>query len=227
VTHNGQLKNITPMNIDNYKILISNLPVNQQCFTTKRTTWRKAESEIEWLKNLNDKLFGAKKTLTISRQDIFETKEPREIIIKTIYWGYTGGMRGNHFLNIIKNIDIIESTLLSLKQTIQPPTAEFDKLAATFKKVAGLGLSTYSKLLYFFKISFNNNPCLILDQRLIDVFANKMFSDFQQLSYIHYGNAEKKYLDFLHLTNHVSKKLETNGENIELFLFIFGNNLKT
>lgn len=214
------------MNIESYKILISNLPVRQQCFTTKRTTWNKAENEIGWLKNLNDKFFGDNKTLTISRQDIFETKEPREVIIKTIYWGYTAGMRGNHFVNILKHIDIIENAILNLKQNANPITSDFNQLTATFKNVAGLGLSTYSKLLYFFNVTFNNNPCLILDQRLIDVFASKCYSDLQELCKIRYDNAEKKYLEFLQLTQQLASKIETDGENIELFLFTFGNNLK-
>jgi hypothetical protein len=214
------------MNIDNYKILISNLPVRQQCFTTKRTTWTKAESEIQWLRNLNDKLFSDNKTLTISRQDIFETTEPRETIIKTIYWGYTAGMRGNHFVNILKHIDTIENVLPTLRDKSNPTTTDFNDLTLTFKNVAGLGLSTYSKLLYFFKISFNGNPCLILDQRLIDVFASKSYTNFRQLSNIRYDNAEKKYLDFLQLARQVASNIQTEGENIELFLFTFGNNLK-
>lgn len=215
------------MNIDNYKILISNLPVRQQSFTTKRTTWLKAENEITWLKQLNDNLFGDKSTIAISRQDIFETADLRETIIKTIYWGYTGGMRGNHFVNILKHIDLIEKTLKNLKQSYKPTTEDFNKLTTIFKGVTGLGLSTYSKLLYFLQLTFNDNPCLILDQRLIDVFASKTYLEFQQLNGIRYDNAEKKYLDFLKLTNQLSKKLETAGENIEQFLFIFGNNLKT
>lgn len=214
------------MNIDRYKILISNLPVRQQCFTTKRTTWLKAEKEISWLKQFNDNLFSDKPTLTISRQDIFETNEPKEIIIKTIYWGYTAGMRGNHFVNILKHIDTIENTLLSLIQKSNLTTTDFNCLTETFNNVVGLGLSTYSKLLYFFKITFNDNPCLILDQRLIDVFASKSYANFQQLSKIRYDNAEKKYLDFLQLTRQVANDIETEGENIELFLFTFGNNLK-
>jgi hypothetical protein len=214
------------MNIESYKILISNLPVRQQCFTTKRKTWNKAENEIDWLKNLNNKLFGDKQTLTISRQDIFETKAPREVIMKIIYWGYMAGMRGNHFVNILKHIDNIEISLLRLRQNSNLTTSDFTELTANFKNVAGLGLSTYSKLLYFFKIKFNDCSCLILDQRLIDVFASKTFSDFQQISNIRYDNAEKKYLDFLKLTQQLASQLETEGENIEQFLFTFGNNLK-
>jgi len=215
------------VNIENYKILISNLPVRQQSFTTKRSTWRKAEKEIEWLEKLNDKLFGDNNTLTICRQDILDTTEIRELIIKTIYWGYTRGMRGNHFVNILKNIDLLENTFSKLKSKSNPNLEDFNELNRTFKSIAGLGLSTYSKLLYFLRLTFNDNPCLILDQRLIDVFASKTYSDFHFLNGISYNNAEKKYLDFLKLTNDIAIELETEGENVEQFLFTFGNNLKT
>ncbi|MBP8790716.1 MAG: hypothetical protein KBH01_04695 [Breznakibacter sp.] len=214
------------MSIEEYKTLISNLPVRQQCFTTKRTTWISAENEIDWLKNLNDKLFGDQATLSISRQDIFETKEPREKIIKTIYWGYNAGMRGNHFVNILKYIIDVEKVLLKLKQNANPTTIEYFELTEFFNEITGLGLSTYSKLLYFFQIEFNSNPCLILDQRLIDVFAGETYYEFQQLSNIRYSNAEKKYLDYLKLTRQLASQIETKGENIEQFLFVFGNNLK-
>lgn len=214
------------MKIDTYKILIANLPVRQQCFTTKRTTWNKAEIEIDWFKKLNDNLFGNNETLTISRQDVFETQDIREKIIKTVYWGYPYGMRGNHFINILERINKIESALLKLKQTNQPTTSDFNELTATFKDVRGLGLSTYSKLLYFFNLKFNNNPCIILDQRLIDVFSNNKYSDFQQLNNTNYDNAEKKYLDFIQITKQLAIKIGTKSENIELFLFAFGNNLK-
>lgn len=214
------------MNIDRYKVLISNLPVRQQSFTTKRATWQKAENEINWLKQLNDYLFSDKSTLSISRQDIFETTDLRETIIKTIYWGYTGGMRGNHFVNILKKIDLIENTLNRLRQTERPTIEDFNTLTKTFKNFTGLGLSTYSKLLYFLQLTFNDNPCLILDQRLIDTFASEIYSEFKTLSDINNYNKERKYIDFLKLSNQLSKKLETAGENIEMFLFVFGNNLK-
>jgi len=214
------------MSIEVYKTLISNLPVRQQSFTTKRTTWKKAENQIGWLNKLNDKLFGDKKTLAISRQDIFETTDLRELIIKTIYWGYTRGMRGNHFVNILKQIDLLQDTFTKLKYKAKPTSDDFTELTQTFKNISGLGLSTYSKLLYFLQLTFNENPCLILDQRLISVFATKTYSEFNSIRGIKISNAEKKYLDFLRLTNEVSKKLGTNGENIEQFLFIFGKSLK-
>ena len=215
------------MKIDNYQPLISCLPVSQQCFTTKRGTWLKAEREINWLTDLNDRLFENRKTLTISRQDIFNTGDRiKESIVKTIYWGYTGGMRGNHFVNILKNIHLLESTFKELKTKSQLTNIDFEHFTTVFKNIPGLGLSTYSKLLYFLNIRFNNNPALILDQRLIDVFKNKYFEDFLELNRITYSNAERNYLKYLLITNQIAIELNTQGENIEQFLFIFGNNLK-
>ncbi|PVH25499.1 8-oxoguanine DNA glycosylase OGG fold protein [Sphingobacterium corticibacter] len=213
--------------MENYKTLIAHLPVQEQSFTTKRTTWLKAENHISWLKNLNDRLFENNPTLTISRHDIFETQDIREKIILTIYWGYTAGMRGNHFVNILHEIEVIENRLITLSQTSNLTTADYEELRTTFKKINGLGLSTYSKLLYFFKISFNNAPCLILDQRLIDTFVGQAHIEFHLLRNIRYENAEKLYLQFLDLTQELAIRLSTTGENIELFLFTFGKNLKT
>jgi hypothetical protein len=215
------------MKINNYRALISNLPVRQQSFVTKRSTWLKAEKEIDWLPTINDKIFGNQKNLEISRQDVFDTTSSmRELILKTIYWGYTRGMRGNHFVNILKTIPTIENVLEYIKNKNNPSTNDFKDLAKTLKSIPGLGLSTYSKLLYFLEIRFNDNPCLILDKKLIDVFAAKTYDDFSTLGQINYNNAENKYLYYLEIANKLSIDLKTKGENIEQFLFLFGNKLK-
>jgi hypothetical protein len=216
------------MNIENYKTLVLNLPVRQECITTKRSTWLRGEKEIDWLKDLNGKLFAGQETLNISRQDIFNSKNAiREPIIKTIYWGYPYGMRGNHFVNILSEIQTLETVLIDLKSKENLTNSDFDDLFKELKKIPGLGLSTYSKLLYFLEIKFNNNPCLILDLQLIGVFASKTYDNFLSLCGITYNNAEKKYyLEFLKLADQMSLELGTLGENIEQFLFKFGNKLK-
>jgi hypothetical protein len=96
------------MKIATYKNLILILPVREQCFTTKRATWKKAEESFDWFKKINDKLFEGNDTLTVSRQDVFDTYYLREKIVKTIFWGYTYGMRGNNLENILKKIENIE-----------------------------------------------------------------------------------------------------------------------
>ncbi len=214
------------MNIEDYKKLIINLPVREQCFTTKRSTWIKAEENNLWLKNINDLLFGNNESLTISRQDILDTKNSRELIIKTIYWGYSNGMRGRNFVNIIEGIEKIEAILNKLKRIENPTKTDFDNFKNSFKNISGIALSTYSKLLYFLNVKINNIQCLILDQRIINVLASSKFSDFQQFNDIKYENAEKKYIDYLTKIKSLACKMNTKEENIELFLFAFANNLK-
>ena len=215
------------MNINNYKRLIVSLPVKEQCVTTKRSTWTKAEREIRWLKNMNDILFNESNFLQLSRQDIFNTIKAEEKIIKIIYWGYPAGMRGNHFVSILKEIDKIKESLLNLKNKSNNTTKEFKELKSLFKKIKGLGLSTYSKLLYFFEISFNDSPCIILDNRIIDVFAKNIYINFYEFRSIKYENAQNHYIDYLSLLKQIANELETREENIELFLFSFGSNLKS
>lgn len=214
------------MNIENFKVLISNLPVRQQSFTTKKTTWKKAEGKIVWLKSINEKLFDNKETLNLSRQDIFNTNTSRETILKTIYWGYTAGMRGENFIKILDKIELLEDALNGLINKKDATYHDFYTFKKAMKDIPGINLSTYSKLLYFFNIKFDGNPCLVLDQRLIDVFNSKFYDEFNSLGKITYANKEKIYLPYLNLTNKISKDLNTKGENIEQFLFIFGNNLK-
>ena len=186
----------------------------------------KAENEIGWLTSYNNQLFKDRETLNISRENIFDsTNTIRDVILKTIYWGYTGGMRGNHFVNIMTNIQTLEMIFSDLKSNKNLTNYDFPSLAKKFGKVPGIGLSTYSKILYFLDLKFNSNPCLILDKRLIDIFSRQIFVDYQALGTINEYNAERWYLEYLNITNKLSYDLQTKGENIEQFLFIFGNNL--
>ena len=120
----------------------------------------------------------------------------------------------------------LEKLIFSLQNLEFANDSDFSKIINEFANIPGLGISTYSKLLYFFKISFNNNPCVILDQRLIDVFQKSEFFEFESLKNIKRYNCESKYLNYLKLMSSTSIKLNTRCENLEQFLFIFGNNLK-
>jgi len=90
----------------------------------------------------------------------------------------------------------------------------------------GLGLSTYSKLMYFRDFKFDGIPALILDERLIRVFKNRVFQEFEMLSRISQHNAGKMYHIYLQVMFELSERYKVDGEQVEQFLFIFGNHLK-
>lgn len=219
-----RVEKIKIMNIQNYQPLISSLPVREQSFTTLRSTWLKAETESSWLTPLNNKLFNSKEQLILNRQDVFESPNIEEKIIKTIYWGYPRGKRGNHFSNILKSFETLKELCLELKKKETITSQQYLNLLESFKKIDGLGLSTYTKILYFLEVKIDHNPCLILDQRIIKVIQQNKYTCFKNLS-INAYNKEIKYPEYLQLINGIAQELDTKPENVEQFLFQF-NNLK-
>jgi hypothetical protein len=95
-------------------------------------------------------------------------------------------------------------------------------LAFSCRKVQGLGMSTFSKILYFRNIKFEDHPCLILDQRLIAVFSGNAFPEFDGLRSVRYGNTGRHYLDYLRTRDRLATRLGTNGKNIEQFCLFLG-----
>lgn len=203
------------------------MPVQEHCVTTNRTieNWLQGEQEYQWLMDMNNNLFDEHGFITLSRQDIFNTTSLKEIIIKTIYWGYTGGMRGNHFMNILNNIDELEGYLEEATQKEEFNSDDFVELSVSFNDLSGLGLSTYSKLLYFLNLEINGNPSLILDLRLIKVFNMGSFDDLEPLINISYQNAPHHYVNYLEVLNQIGQELDVRADKIEMFLFLLGANI--
>jgi hypothetical protein len=216
------------MKLENYQFLIQNLPVNQQSFITKHQNWKNAEQPIIWLKDLNDQIFNDQTSISISREELLNhTGSITEGIVKIIYWGYPNGMRGNNFVNILKKLPVLEIAFERLMKNGSPISSDYKDALLAFDDVPGLGMSTFSKILYFLNIHFNDYPSLILDKRIIDVFRNRIFSDFDKLTKIRYENTRTYYLSYLEIMHQIASNMETKAENIEMFLFTFGNNLKS
>ena len=136
-------------------------------------------------------------------------------------------MRGKHFVNLLGKIVLIEETINGLRSIPNPGSDDLKQAQADLKDVTGIGISTYSKLLYFADLSFDGNPSLILDERLFNVFRNKTYLQFDRLSGINRAASEKgRYLDYLEVMKAVSLEIGVTGEQLELFLFTFGNQLK-
>ena len=66
---------------------------------------------------------------------------------------------------------------------------------------------------------------MILDERIIRIFNNNVFIEFVNLSPISNYQFHNYYIKYLESLNNLSLQMNTNEENIEQFLFIFGNNL--
>lgn len=210
------------------------MPVGRQKFTINRKTFKKYEELYPWIREHNHVLFEPEGFVDICRNDILQTNyninpqssiNPRDIL-EIIYWGYPRGMRGTNLEKLLPQIDTITKKLNELRRQTNLSDKDYIEFHKWTKTISGFGISTYSKFLYFSNIRFNGIQSVILDQTIIDTFRNYSFKGFSSFKKIRYDNAHKYYLAYLNKLNSISKELNTNEENIEQFLFIFGKNLK-
>ena len=212
--------------MERFRDLIANMPVREQAFTSKRETWEKYIPELAGIENLIAEVFRHSKSVEISRHDLFTLGVGSEIklfVFATVLWGYPAGMRGRHFQSLFQSIDDIQKILISSRETNIENWGEHYRL---IDRVEGLGLSTYTKFLYFIKATINGLPALILDQRLIDVFRKGIFRECRDLKTIRYGNAPDLYPKYLEMMDCIANKYQVDSGKLEMFLFEFGANLK-
>ena len=66
---------------------------------------------------------------------------------------------------------------------------------------------------------------LILDLRIINCIRKNTFIEFDELKTITYSNAIAKYERYLEIINKVANEINAESDQVEMFLFMFGNNL--
>ena len=224
------------MKIAEFRELIANLPASRQAFNSRRATWeanfQKREVPIE-ARNAFKEIFVDNTDVFISRNDlrlIAQEGNLAKLVIASIIWGYPRGMRYNYFSNILNQLETIVGHFPKVG------TQDWNKHWNAVAEINGLGLSTYSKILFFYsaKVGANNGngekfDALILDLRIIQVIASGVFEELEQLNnpgLLTYANAPLRYVNYLSCLASLSKDYKVPAENIELFLFQYGKNLK-
>lgn len=196
-----------------------------QAFETKRTTWEREYKASTPFRDFCDTTFK-KKVLKLSRSDLFKAAETdfHSGLFSIILWGYPRNMRGSIFLKILE-----EKRLAAIKLLIQKGKELSEKDFAILCQElngTGIGLSTLTKILYFFNFKIGRLRCLIFDRRIIDVINEGLFSEVSALSKINEYNKRTKYVDYLSKMEELAEASAYKPDQLELFLFQFGKNLK-
>jgi len=230
------------MKISNYKRLIQVLPYMEQAFEIKRSQWKELVSEeildqifIEnkdqnpaFLSGQGNSSQKAKEQIvTISRFELFHKYQNLELfIVMVLMWGYPTKGRGKNIENLLKepNITDLKNALSKFETKESITISEIKEML----KIGSLGLSTLSKFLYFMRLKIGSNWTLILDQRVISVLNSGKYSDpgIEQFEPLRYDNALLHYDDYLIFINALAKDLQAEPDQVEMFLFEYGRNLK-
>ena len=217
------------MTLFEYKSLITALPLMDQAFETKKATWQRHIEEHSEFSTHCKKVFISN-SVKLSRLDVFNSCQNNfvEGLFTTVMWGYPRNMRGNNFEKILSatKANRIECCFPKDKNLSEN---EFLSIAEKLKST-GIGLSTFSKLLYFFNYRVESLPCLILDRRIMEVLNDKnVFTELSSLTKsekINENNKLKIYVSYLRLMEEVSDVNNFKTDQLEMFLFLMGRNLK-
>ena len=201
--------------IRKYKDLIANLPVELQSSTINKKIWRRVEYKEK--STIENEIFGDEDSIEISRNDIFKEKDFRKKIIMTLMWGYPTGGRGNNIQNLLKEFNAIVDCLTSIYQR-DLTNDEAEEIITKLDSINSLGISTWTKFLYFFEVSIASNKCQIFDLKIVASLNKKQFDDFEQKAW---KQDIKHYLEYNEVVNNIARNLSLSPDRIELFLFLF------
>ena len=128
----------------------------------------------------------------------------------------SGGLQRQYADSIVQNLPVLESVFAEIKDknlNAEEIKAVFDKLG-TVRGLGAGGISTNSKLFYFFNVSFEGHKCLILDR----VVAEKLnlFDDFAGTEW---KPVPECYSNYLSRMDELSRENNVSPEQLELFLF--------
>lgn len=207
--------------IENYARLIENLPWEDQ-----RASFTKDGSKRwnELLEKAGIKDFDKiSKDYKLTRKDVLNESVPQKRVIKTLMWGYPGGGRGQNIKNVLEKLDQIKGLLESIKgESIEK--SKLDDVIKEFDRIEGLGISTWSKLLYFFEVTVvGYGKCQIFDLRIEASLAHMNFEELEEIRKIKQTHKDA-FFKYIKSVNEVAEKLKVKPDAMELFLFEFNLN---
>ena len=233
--------------IKKYEEKIKSIPVRNHSVIVRKENWIKNDSlhtrltKNNQFQNNNDDLLNTLKTIfinaqngqiEISREDIFKEEHREKKLIMVLLWGYPTGGRGNNIADILYSRNELIPRISDFKENHEKMinSKDFKDLFYTQnkngekgEKIKGIGLSTMSKILYFFEIKIDNNPCLIYDSQIRLSLQRNQIDEFYEYPW------KKNYASFFHyleVINKCSEEIKTEPDALELFLFHYNMHFK-
>lgn len=136
--------------------------------------------------------------------------------MKVLLWGYPSGMQGKQHLRFLQN-------LLDISFFAAEPSQCWQDYYYGLHNIGHIGISTITKLAYFFKHRFDGMKALILDRRLIGICAEERWAELRRLQTVTYNNAWRNYSIYLETMSDISAQIGCRSDQVEFFLFSYGS----
>jgi len=216
-----------------YRELINYMPVKDQTTISniENVVWQRYREYLAPVLEQFRACDGGR-FVEISRADLFELAGKgisHEFVYAVFIWGYPTGGRGNNFSRVIHHIDEIKNVFARAPGAMYQD--DLNQLRARLRG-CGIGLATWTKLLYFLGFTVEGDRALILDRKVARAFQRQLFEQFRMLGGITYDNGEIRdqpdiYPNYLRIMSKVAQDLGVDSDKLEMFLFVFGSSLKS
>ncbi len=202
-----------------YSGLIKSIPAYNQSTKINKKVWNELLCNEEDIKK---ELLGGESDFELSREDVLSKDDKEKRIVMALMWGYPTGGRGKNIKDTLTEIDKLKQLLSEAKD--QDLTKEqADNLIEQIDSIHGLGMSTWSKLLYFFNVSIESRRCQIYDKKIVDSLNRKQFSE---LGTQIWKQDIEQYYEYIELVDDLAMHMCVSPEQVELFLFYFNHDYK-
>ncbi len=209
-------------NIKDYCDLIKVIPVNNQSGRVKKDVW----SKFSYNDDIKNAIFENNEVIEISRADVLFEKSIAKKIVMALMWGYPSGGRGNNIKRILDNTDNINSLseILSKNNGANLTKNEASVLIKELDNIKGMGISTWSKLLYFFNVSIESKKCQIYDMKIVESLNKKQFRELDEQN--QWEQDVNHYYKYIELVDNLASSMGVLPEQVEVFLFYYNHDYK-
>jgi hypothetical protein len=195
--------------------LIRSLPVQHHSVKVERDFWHAKFGDADQAQ-LWAAIFGNNPVFRLSRCRLLNHAyaTPAQKCAEILLWGYPRDLYG------IASKLLPAQSLNALHTANAAASLTWSTYAANFPH--GAGISTITKLAYFYGHRFGGQQALILDQRVIDNIQN--WNELHEpLAELTYADAVCRYPDYLTVMHGVAQGLGCTPEQLEFFLFSLGD----
>ncbi len=208
------------MKLSDFGNFIREFPFLHHSVEIKKENW-KVESQTQKI----DDIFANNFIINISRNDLYNSANDLEYFaIKVLMWGYATKGRGKNIDNVLKKENFTK--LINVLFRYHNQNITITQLTDDVNNLHGVGISTITKFTNFLNTTIEGKKALILDTQIIEAINSEKFEEFNSLKKLKYDNALNYYSEYIEMINKLSDKINSNPEQIEMFLFYFGRNLK-
>ena len=195
--------------------LIPMIPVGEHSVVVTAETWQQSLHSCG-LQNLHHMIFNGRQCVRLSRSRLLTYAYPNheQKCVEVFMWGWPNRSRGTLRDMFLQNLQ----TIAAAASKGQPWPAYYERL----HHIGGLGISTISKLAYFYGHQFAGMDSLILDQRIIEVLAAGRWQGLSMPN-LNYANAPANYLTYLKTLSGMAGQLGCAPDQLEMLLFSWGN----